>query len=83
MNETKKRILESAVNPVSIKEIHDETKIKYPNLSKHIKELKNTGLLFDVGNKGKFKIVQTNKFKLKEMLMREIHERNVMLEKVM
>lgn len=83
MNETKKRILESAVNPVTIQEIQRETGFKYPNLSKQIKELKEKGLLFDVGTKGKFKIVQTNKYKLKELLQRQIEERRELIEKVM
>ena len=83
MNEAKKKILENAINPVTIKEIHEATKLKYPNLSKHIKELKDRGLLLDIGNKGKFKIVQTNKFMLKEKLNKEIDERKKMLEKVM
>lgn len=83
MNETKQRILEIAVNPVTIQDIHTETGIKYPNLSKQIKELKDSGLLFDVGNKGKFKIVLTNKYKVKELLQEEIDEKKEMLEKVM
>jgi predicted transcriptional regulator len=82
MNEKKQLIIEIAVNPVTIQDIHLKTGIKYPNLSKHIKELKERGLLFDVGKKGKFSIVQTNKYKVKELLQSQINEKIDMMEKV-
>lgn len=83
MNETKQRILEMALEPVTIKDIHNLTGLKYPNLSKHIKGLKEKGLLFEVAKKGKYIVVQTNKYKLKELLQIEIDERKVLMEKVM
>jgi DNA-binding transcriptional regulator GbsR (MarR family) len=83
MNETKQKILESAIEPVTIQDIHKATGLKYPNLSKHIKGLKESGLLFEVAKKGKFIVVQTNKYKLKELLQFEIDERKELIEKVM
>lgn len=83
MNETKQRILTVAIEPVTIKDIHERTGFKYPNLSKHIKGLKNQGLLFEVAKEGKFVVVQTNKYKLKDKLQREIKEREELIEKVM
>ena len=82
MNETKIKILELATNPITLKEIVKNAGIKYANLSKHVKGLKRDGLLFDVGTKGNFKIIQTNKYKVKQILLEEIKTRQELIDKM-
>ena len=82
MNKTKQKILEIAINPVTIKDIRKATGLNYPNLSKHIKELKKSGLLFAVAKEGKFIVIQTNKYSVIALLNKEIEQRKEIIKRL-
>lgn len=72
MNETKVEILKKAREPITIKDLHEQTGIKWANLSKHISELRDKGFIVELGKDGKSKVIQTNKYVVSKHIAEEI-----------
>jgi DNA-binding transcriptional ArsR family regulator len=68
MNDTKMKILGLLKQPITIKELHRQIGLKWANLSLHLKDLEEEGLIIQVGKQGKSKVIQMNSYKLEQFL---------------
>lgn len=70
-NSNKIKILKTLNYPTTIKELRDKTELKWANLSLHMKDLIEKGLIMQMGKQGRSKVFQTNKFKLEQYLIEQ------------
>jgi DNA-binding transcriptional ArsR family regulator len=79
INSKKKEILKILNYPTTVKELRDKTQLKWANLSLHMKDLTEKGLIMQMGKQGRSKVFQTNRFKLEQYFVQE--EQNLENEK--
>ena len=71
MNDTKMRILELLKQPTTIKELQNNSGLKWANLSLHLRDLEEEGLIIEVGKEGKSRVMQLNQFNIQKYFKRE------------
>jgi predicted transcriptional regulator len=78
----KLKILKILNYPTTIKELREKTELKWANLSLHMKDLSEKGLIMQMGKHGRSKVFQTNKFKLEQYFAEEENALNNMKQEL-